>query len=387
MAERRPSPFLLSAAHALNDGYGAFLAALMPLLIDRFGLSLAMAGLLSSIRSSAASFTQPVVGHMADRIGPRWLVLLGPAMTCTAMSLLGVLPSYTAVAAALALAGLGTAAFHPAAASLAGSAAERRGLAVSVFSAGGTVGVAIGPALIAALVGRFGLSVTPALLLPAWGLVGLLIARMPELARGAQTARLKLRTHPQTRHLAKLWGIAVLREFVGTSYMSFLSVLWVGRGASVTLGGLSLTVFALAGAVGGVVGGRLSDRLGRRRVIVGALLASVPFLYLFLLTNGLLSMAFLIVGGLALLASNPVSVAFAQELFPEHRGVVSGLVMGFAWGVGALLITLVGYLGDLLGLETALGLVTACLLPAALVATRLPDRPPAEEKAGPIGPA
>ena len=62
MPERRPSLLLLSAAHALNDGYGSFLAALMPLLIDRFGLSLAMAGLLSSIRSSASSFTQPVVG-------------------------------------------------------------------------------------------------------------------------------------------------------------------------------------------------------------------------------------------------------------------------------------------------------------------------------------
>jgi len=380
MPQRRPSPLLLSAAHALNDGYGAFLAALMPLLIDRFGLSLAMAGLLSSIRSSAASFTQPVVGLMADRVGPRWLVLLGPAMTCTAMSILGVLPNYVALAAALVMAGLGTAAFHPAAAALAGGASEdRRGLAVSVFSAGGTIGVAVGPALIAALVGRFGLSVTPALLLPAWALVGVLVWRMPPVARAVREVRLRLRTHPQTGQLAKLWGIAVLREFVGASYMSFLSVLWVGRGASVTLGGLSLTVFALAGALGGIAGGRLSDRLGRRRVIVGALLAAVPFLYLFLITDGPLSMAFLALGGMLLLASNPVSVAFAQELFPEHRGTVSGLVMGFAWGVGALLITLVGYLGDLLGLETALGLVTACLLPAALVAAALPKALPGAE--------
>jgi len=159
------------------------------------------------------------------------------------------------------------------------------------------------------------------------------------------------------------------------SYMSFLSVLWVGRGASVTLGGLSLTVFALSGALGGVLGGRLSDRLGRRRVIVGALLSAIPFLYLFLITNGPLSMVFLALGGMLLLASNPVSVVLAQELFPEHRGVVSGLVMGFAWGVGALLITLVGYLGDVLGLETALGIVTALLLPAAAVASRLRERP------------
>jgi len=376
MPQRRPSLLLLSAAHALNDGYGSFLAALMPLLIDRFGLSLAMAGLLSSIRSSASSFTQPVVGHLADRLGPRWLVLLGPAVTCSAMSLLGVLPSYMALALALVFAGLGTAAFHPAAASLAGSfREERRGLAVSIFSAGGTVGVAIGPVLIAGLVGKFGLSVTPALLLPAWILVGLLAWRMPQVARGVREARLRLRTHPNAKQLARLWGIAVLREFVGASYTSFLSVLWVGRGASVALGGLSLTLFSLAGAMGGIMGGRLSDHFGRRKVIVGALLMTIPFLYLFLLTDGLVSMIFLGLGGMLLLASNPVSVTFAQELFPEHRGVVSGLVMGFAWGVGALLIMLVGWLGDRLGLETALGVVTALLLPAAGIAATLPERP------------
>ncbi|MBC7097862.1 MFS transporter [Candidatus Bipolaricaulota bacterium] len=377
MSQRRPSLLLLSAAHALNDGYGSFLAALMPLLIDRFGLSLAMAGLLSSIRTSAASFTQPVVGHLADRLGPRWLVLLGPAVTCSAMSLLGVLPSYIALAVALVFAGLGTAAFHPAAASLAGGfRRERRGLAVSIFSAGGTVGVAIGPVLVAALVGRFGLSVTPALLLPAWILVGLLVWRMPKVARGLQEARLRLRAHPNAKQLAHLWGIAVLREFVGASYTSFLSVLWVERGASVTVGGLSLTLFSLAGAVGGVMGGRLSDQLGRRKVIVGALLMTIPFLYLFLLTDGLVSMIFLGLGGMLLLASNPVSVTFAQELFPEHRGVVSGLVMGFAWGVGALLITALGWLGDRLGLETALGIATGVLVPAAGIAAGLREPNP-----------
>jgi len=102
---------------------------------------------------------------------------------------------------------------------------------------------------------------------------------------------------------------------------------------------------------------------------------TIPFLYLFLLTDGLVSMAFLAIGEMLLLASNPVSVTFAQELFPEHRGVVSGLVMGFAWGVGALLIVPVGWLRDRLGLETALGVVTALLLPAAGIAATLDELP------------
>ncbi len=369
MPSRRPSPLLLSAVHALNDGYGSFLAALMPLLIDKFGLSLALAGLLSSIRSSTASFTQPLAGLLADRTGPRWLVLLGPAVTCSAMSFLGILPNYSAVAVMVGLAGLGTAVFHPAAASLAGSfRSERRGVALSIFSAGGTIGVAVGPAVIAALVGRFGLGSTLLLLPVAWAVLLFFLWRLPRWHEVARQETARLRSHPNVAEIAKLWGVSALRTLVGTSYSSFMSVLWVRRGFSVSLGGLALALFALAGAAGGLIGGRLSDRLGRRPVIVGTLLMAMPFLYLFLITKGWLSALFMGLGGMLLMASNPVAVAFAQELAPEHRGTVSGLVMGFAWGVGGLLITLVGYLGDLLGLETALALLTTALLPAAAVA-------------------
>ncbi|MGC9530413.1 MAG: MFS transporter [Candidatus Bipolaricaulaceae bacterium] len=385
---RRPSALLLAAAHALNDGYGGFLAALLPLLIDRLGISLALAGLLSSVRATASSLAQPVVGEVADRIGPRWLVLAGPAITCTAMATLGILPSFPAVAVALLLAGLGTAAFHPAAAALAGTATQRgHGTAMSVFSAGGTLGAALGPVTAAALVGRFGLGVTPALLAPAWALVALLVWRMPPVARAPRRGRLQLRTHPQMPQLVRLCTVSMLRELIGLSFMSFLSVLWVSRGASVTLGGISITVYAMSGALGGLVGGRLSDQWGRRRVIVGALVGAIPFFYLFLITDGALSMLFLALGGMFMLSSNPVSVIFAQELFPDHRGVVSGMVMGLAWGVGSLLITLVGYLGDLLGLEMALGLVTTLLVPAAWVALSLREQGPPGTGDTPAAPA
>ncbi|MFZ2349104.1 MAG: MFS transporter, partial [Candidatus Bipolaricaulis anaerobius] len=174
-APRRRPTWPLALGHGLNDGYGAFLSALLPLLISRFGISLAAAGVLSSFRSSVSAFGQLPLGALADRGWGRWLVLLGPALTCTAMGLLGILPTYWAVAAALVAAGIGTAAFHPAGASLVSGTDGRRGISMALFSAGGTLGSAFGPLLIAWVVGNLGLAFTPLLLLPAAGVVALLV--------------------------------------------------------------------------------------------------------------------------------------------------------------------------------------------------------------------
>jgi len=368
---RRPSVWPISLGHGLNDGYGAFLSALLPLLISRFGMSLAAAGLLASFRSSVASFGQIPLGALADRTGGRWLVIVGPALTCAAMSLLGILPTYWAVAVALVAAGVGTAAFHPAGASLVAGGEGRRGMAMALFSAGGTLGAAAGPLVIAAVAGNLGLPFTPLLLLPAWAMIVVLARAVPREARPEKRNRSQLHHHPNAGQVMRLWSIGVLREFVSMSYYTFLAVLWTQRGASLTVASLALTVYSLAGVAGDLVGGRLSDRFGRKAVILGSVTLALPPFYLFLLTDGWLSFLFLALAGAVLIASIPVSVVFGQELVPEQRGLVSGVLMGLAWGVGSLLIGLVGYLGDLLGLEVALGLLTVLLVPAALLAAGL----------------
>lgn len=367
--EKRVWP--LSLAHGLNDGYGAFLSALMPLLLERLGISLTLAGLLTSVRSGVASFGQWPLGLAVDRFGPRAFALFGPALTVTAMCLIGTVPSYAGVAALLILAGLGTAAFHPAGASLVPEGSGR-GLLMAIFSAGGTLGVALGPILVTQVVSSFGLSAIPFLLLPAVLLLVLIGASLP---RGStSSARGTFVRHPQRASILRLWGMGMFRDVVGTSVSGFLAVVWTQRGVPLTIAGFSLAVYAMAGALGDLVGGRLSDRYGRREVLVGALLMAIPTLYLFLLTKGLLSLAFLALFGFASAASVPVSVVYGQELMPENRGLVSGLLLGLAWGVGSLLVTAVGALADHIGLEPALGFVGLALIPAAFLALSLPRR-------------
>ncbi|MBU0596024.1 hypothetical protein KJ567_05020, partial [Candidatus Bipolaricaulota bacterium] len=89
-----PNPWkrtaLLFVGHLLNDGYASFYAPLLPLLIDRLDLSLAMAGLLGTVRIVMNSLMQPGLGYLVDRTQRPLLVVVGPILTVLAMSLIGV---------------------------------------------------------------------------------------------------------------------------------------------------------------------------------------------------------------------------------------------------------------------------------------------------------
>jgi len=147
-----------TAAHFLNDFHVAFLAPLLPLVVVKFNLSLALAGLLATVLTTSAALSQPVFGIVADRLRRRIFVMLGPALTVLAMGLMGLAPTYASLLALLLIAGTGTASFHPQGASTAGEASgDRRGTGLSLFVAGGELGYSLGPLIVALVVAVRGL--------------------------------------------------------------------------------------------------------------------------------------------------------------------------------------------------------------------------------------
>lgn len=113
--ERSPfqtaSVLLIAAAHCIHDAYQAFLAPLLPLLIEQLGLSVMLAGSLDVIRK-LPSLANPLVGLIADRKGIRYFLALGPILTTVAMSLMGVAPGFAYLAVLALMAGTGSALFH-----------------------------------------------------------------------------------------------------------------------------------------------------------------------------------------------------------------------------------------------------------------------------------
>ena len=71
---------LLSCGHFFADMYSGALGALQPLLVNRFGLTLAQAGMLGGFLVFSSSVMQPVYGFLSDRFHTRLFAALGPAV-------------------------------------------------------------------------------------------------------------------------------------------------------------------------------------------------------------------------------------------------------------------------------------------------------------------
>jgi MFS transporter, FSR family, fosmidomycin resistance protein len=371
-----PTVVLLASTHFVVDGYGNIYAPLLPLLIPQLGLSLAAAGTLQMCFQIANSVAQLGFGRLADHWRPRVLVLVGPFVSVTMLSLIGLAPNAWVLGAILVLGGLGGAAFHPPAAALVHRlSATQKGLAMSVHITGGSLGFSLGPLVFAPFVERVGLAWTPVLMVP--GLLVLLqfLRRVPKFERlheqheSAGFSALR----PYAKPLALLYGIVVLRTLASLSFATFMPVMLTRRGMSVAAAGAAVAAYLFASGIGGFLGGPAADRFGARRVIIISLVSAVPFLAIAPGLPGWNFVAVLAVGGFLLQSTLPVNVTFGQTLAPISAATVSSLMMGFAWGTGGLSVPFVGMLADRIGIERALVIMAFMPLLAAALALPLPS--------------
>jgi FSR family fosmidomycin resistance protein-like MFS transporter len=365
---------VLTLGHFTIDAYSSFFLPLLPLLAQRLGLNYAMIGGLTAMASMSSSFLQPLFGVFADRLRRPWFVAFGPMIASVFMASIGLAPRYEVLVALLVLGGVGVAMFHPQTASLAGSTSPQRALAMSWWVTGGTLGWALGPAYATAIVHRFGLDHTWLAAFPGLALCTLLFAWFGRVAPHATAHREHApfrELRPVARSLSMIYFAVVCRSAVSAGFATFLP-LWVhAQGGSVTRGGWITTLYLTLGSLGGFLGGWLADRFGGRRVVVTSFAAAAPLYALFFVLPAPFRLPALFAGYLVLQASLPVNVVLGQELSPRHSGIISSLLMGAAWGLGALLLYPIGIVADHAGLEVALGALSSLVLVGFLCATQI----------------
>jgi len=148
---------LISFAHFAHDVFSAFLAPLLPLIIEKLGLSLSMVALLDVIRRIPALFN-PLFGLIAEKRDVKYFVILTPAITAISMSLIGLAPSYTFLIILILVSGISSALFHiPSPTMVKMASGDRTGTGMSYYMVGGELACTVGPLLATAGVSWWGL--------------------------------------------------------------------------------------------------------------------------------------------------------------------------------------------------------------------------------------
>lgn len=365
-----------SAGHMVHDIFTAFLPPLLPLIIAEFSLSMFQAGVLN-VFAVLAFYFNPLLGMLVDRVNLRLLFVAAPGLVAVCMSLIGAAPSYWAVCLLLLFTGIGSAAYHTIGpVFITRAAGSQLGRGMSFFMVGGESARTIGPLAAVGALTWLGFG-------HMWPLMTVGLACSLYLWLVFRRASTVGATGRDPESLVKVWralkglllpllGLVACRSFVLWTLMIYLPVYLVGRGYSVALGGTGLAVLELAGVGGAFLGGWLSDRVGRRPVLVAVMLVAPLAMLAFNYSSGWLLWPLLAVLGLSVFASNPVILALVQDHSAGRRGAANGLYMGMAFATSSGVLVLVGWLVDMLGFQTAFAIAACVGLIGTPFALRLP---------------
>ncbi|MBI3091053.1 MAG: MFS transporter [Candidatus Tectomicrobia bacterium] len=358
--------------HMFVDMSQNILPIVLPRLRELFSLSYTQIALVVTVMNVTSSIIQPIFGFLYDRWQSTWLIAVGIIWTGLFLGLVGLAPNYGWLLACTAAAGIGTAAFHPAA-TMATSAASgsRKAFGMSFFGIGGNLGFAIGPMVGALLVFLLGMPGLLFLLLPGIA-AALFVYRhramytVPTL-RPVARRQLQGPTPAQLFSLGALCVVIIVRSWAYMSFIVFLPHYFTNQGISTGATSVLVFVFLAAGAVGGFFGGHYSDRFGRRKFIIFPMMSYTPMMLLYLSSAGGWNIVLLALAGAFLLSSFSVTVVLAQEILPQSPGLASGLSLGLSFGIGGLGVSLTGVIADAFSIQAALWLLAVVPFFAALL--------------------
>lgn len=350
----------ISSTHFVHDVYSTFLAPILPLLIEKFGLSYTLASLLS-ISQRIPHFLGPFVGIIADRSPIRWFVIITPLITAISMSLLGVAPSYALLCILLFVAGLSAVIFHiPSPVLVKEISGNKVGKGMSYFMIGGEIARTIGPLIILGAISIWGLEGTYKLI-PFAVIASIFIyiklknVDTQKRAKGVEGAGVLKTLKKLLPLLLIMAGLIFFRQFMKSGLTTFLPTYFGDfKNQDYWLAVMSLVVYEGAGILGTLFGGNISDRIGRKKVLIVSGIVSPLLLLLFLNSSGIFMFIILILVGLFQFSSSPVLLAYIQEIDSDHPSFVNSIYMFMNFGFGALTVLLFGIISDLKDLNFAL---------------------------------
>lgn len=328
---------VLSGMHFVVDTVAAQVSPLWPTLKEHYSVPTFWMLFLWTL---ASSFSQLGFALIGDRSASRWLVWLGPAVSCVCLGCIGLFDQFAILGVLLVIAGMGIAAFHPEGATLSGNCwPNARSRAVSIFAMGGFLGQAVGPPCSGWVVDHYGLraltgGITIGLtLMCAMRLVYRPMTSVVQSHRVATTGIWKVMR--QRRAVMSLLLSAGIARVIAAAGVPVTLAYWL-KSQSYSDADIGWVQSAFLAGIG--LGGLLCAIAVRPRFERFALwfvpLLSVPCLLAMPNLQGLALSAAALSTGLFLGIAQPVFISYGQQLLPETQRVASSITMGVSWGAG-----------------------------------------------------
>lgn len=371
-------------AHFVHHILIALPAPLLPLIRNEFNLSYTKAALIQSSFSWAYGTAQIPAGFLADRIGPRILLIIGICGVAAGGILVGLSTTYVMLLAFLVVMGILGGGYHPSAAPMVSAAAgENRGRALGFHEVGASASFLVTP-LIATAIASVGGWRSPFIILAIPTMIfGLFMIKFTRRPKKADETRSEVDYSPEAmpmpkgrvRRLVAFLLLSVLTGGIVSSVFVFITLYAVDNfGASITGAASLLVIMNAAGIWVSPLGGYLSDRLGRVPLVVTSCLASALAVYMLNWAPyywGIALVAF--VYGMAMYTRMPVSEAYIiGQTTERNRSLVYGIYYFSMTESSAILAPLMGYLMDNYGFNNcftwaSIAVVVVTLILAPLV--------------------
>lgn len=357
--------FAISLGHFINDCMQSVVPALFPIIGPTMNLNYTEIGWIAFTLNITSSIMQPVFGVLADKKPLPYFLPIAMFSSLLGMLGLALAPNFISVLVSVLFIGFGSAIFHPEGSRVAYMAAgSKRGLAQSIYQVGGNGGQSLAPLFTAFIfigTGQFG-TIWFTLLAAAGMFVLFFVSNWykQELLVQVPAAK-KTQALTEKRMLNKEIIIAIClliflvfaRSWYGAGINNFFHFYMIEKfHSSIKHAQIYVFLFMLAGVVGTFFGGPLADKFGKCTILLFSLIGAAPFALMLPHVPQWLIAPLLVLIGFILQSSFSVTVVYAQELLPGMIGLVSGLIVGLAFGMGALGAVIFGVIGDLYSLQT-----------------------------------
>ena len=330
--------WVISLGHALTHWYPGTFYLLLPLIGKELGLSYSEIGSVLSCQYFAGAIANIPGGIFVDSVGRKGLLMAASLFWIGFPYLImGFTHSYWMILCCATLVGIGNNLWHPSAIPwLANRFPQRKGLVMSIHGMGGNIGDAVAPLVVGALLAVLNwrnvvvINVLPGVLLATFTLLYLGRKQSAEpdevsLESVAISGMERLRMFGallKNRALLTLAAGSAFRTMTQGALLTFLP-LYLGREMGYSPLWIGACMFALqaGGFIAAPIAGHLSDKIGRRQIIVSSMSMSAVIILLMIFAGGTgWFVMFVSVLGFFLFAVRAVLQAWLLDATPPAMG-------------------------------------------------------------------